>query len=266
MKGLFTYALLLVACLAFAQEKDRNLPKGNSAFMDNKYSQAETDYRIAGSKAPTRAAASYNLGNSIYRQSSPGEAKYAYMKAIENAKTRQQKHMAYHNLGNSFMHEKNYTAAVESYKNALRNNPQDEETRYNFALAKKMLKDNPPPKPKNDKKNDKEDKDKNKEQDKKQQPKDDPKDKGGKDDQDKEGKEDDKKDKGKNEPKDKGEDGKDKEDKGGQGNQPQQGQASPSKQRIENLLDAMNNEEKKIQDKINAAKAKGRPVKQEKDW
>jgi cytochrome c-type biogenesis protein CcmH/NrfG len=49
------------------------------------------------------------------------------------------------------MNEKDYTQAVEAYKNALRNDPSDEETRYNYALAKKMLKENPP---KDDKKKD----------------------------------------------------------------------------------------------------------------
>ena len=38
------------------------------------------------------------------------------------------------------MKQKNYAKAVETYKNALRNNPQDEETRYNYAVAKELLK------------------------------------------------------------------------------------------------------------------------------
>ena len=101
---------------------------------------------IAGSVRAAKSAAAYNLGNAIYRQKQPGEAANAYLNAIKNARTKQQKHMAYHNLGNVMMKEKNYQGAVEAYKNALRNNPADEETRYNFALAKKMLKDNPPPK------------------------------------------------------------------------------------------------------------------------
>ncbi|HAV54019.1 MAG TPA: hypothetical protein DCX41_03680, partial [Aequorivita sp.] len=47
--------------------------------------------------------------------------------------------------GNTYMNEKKYTEAVEAYKNALRNNPNDDETRYNLALAKDMLEKNPPP-------------------------------------------------------------------------------------------------------------------------
>ena len=49
------------------------------------------------------------------------------------------KHQAFHNMGNVFMKQKDYAKAVETYKNALRNNPQDEETRYNYALAKELL-------------------------------------------------------------------------------------------------------------------------------
>lgn len=256
MKGVLLYTLLLFSFAAFSQEKDKNLPKGNEEFADKNYAEAEANYRIAKSKAPTRAAASYNLGNSIYRQGKPGEAKFAYMQAIENAKTKPQKHLAFHNLGNSLMQEKNYQGAVEAYKNALRNNPYDEETRYNFALAKKMLKENPP-KPE-DKKDDKKDQ----KDDKNQKPQD--PNQGGDDNKDKQDK-DDKGDQKDN--KDKGGNEKDKQDKSDKGKEEKQPQGeSPSKQRMENLLDAMNNEEKKIQDKINAQKVKAQPKKQEKDW
>ena len=105
---------------------------------------------------------------------------------MKTAKTATQKHKAFHNLGNVFMKEKNYTEAVEAYKNALRNNPSDDETRYNYALAKKMLKENPP-KDDKDKKDDKKDKDKDKDkkdQDKKDQDKKDDKKDGDKDKKD----------------------------------------------------------------------------------
>ena len=254
MKVLITCSLLLFAAFTFAQGKDKNLPRGNKEFAEKKYIQAEADYRIARSKAPATAPAAYNLGNAIYKQKLPGEAKFAYMNAAQNAKTKKQKHLAFHNLGNTLMQEKNYTAAVEAYKNALRNNPADDETRYNFALAKKMLKDNPPPPPtKDDKKDDKKDKN----QDPKD--KDDKKDKGNKGDQ---------KDKGgdKGDQKDKGNEGKDKQDKGEGDKDKQPAGASQSKQRMDNLLDAMNNEEKKLQEKIQGRKVKVKSTQQEKDW
>jgi tetratricopeptide (TPR) repeat protein len=245
MKNLIIYAFLLLSLASFAQEKDKNLPKAKEEFVAKMYTDAEADYRISQSKSPKNAIASYNLGNAIYAQNQAGEAKYSYLKAIENTKTRHEKHQAYHNLGNVFMKEKNYTQAVEAYKNALRNNPSDEETRYNYALAKKMLKENPP------KKDDKKDKNKDKKDDKKDK-KDDKKD-GDKD------KKDDKKEGDKNPKDDKG-----KNDKP-QG-QPQPKPGGISKERLQNLMDAVNNEEKKVQEKVNAQKVKGKPVQTEKDW
>ncbi|HSN48192.1 MAG TPA: tetratricopeptide repeat protein, partial [Flavobacterium sp.] len=209
-----------------------------------KFVEAEANYRISNSKFPKRTVAPFNLGNSIYKQNQIAEAKFAYAKAIENIKTRPQKHKVFHNLGNVFMKEKNYTAAVEAYKNALRNNPSDEETRYNYALAKKKLKENPPKEDKNkDKKDNKKDGEKEKKDDKSEKEKED--------------------DKGKDKPADKG----DKKDEKPQNDgKPKPMPGGISKQRLENLLEAVNNEEKKIQDKVNAQKVKGKPVQTEKDW
>lgn len=244
MKNYILYILLPFSFAVSAQEKDKTLPKANDEYSEKKFVEAEANYRISHSKFPKRTVAPFNLGNSIYKQNQIAEAKFAYAKAIENIKTRPQKHKAFHNLGNVFMKEKNYTAAVEAYKNALRNNPSDEETRYNYALAKKKLKENPP---KDDKKKDKKDDKKDGEKEKK-------------DDKSDKEKED---DKGKDKPADKGEK---KDDKPQDDGKPKPMPGGISKQRLENLLDAVNNEEKKIQDKVNAQKVKGKPVKAEKDW
>lgn len=227
----------------FAQEKDKTLPKANDEYAEKNFVEAESNYRISHSKFPKRTVAPFNLGNAIYKQNQVAEAKFAYATALKNTKSRVQRHKVFHNLGNVFMKEKNYTNAVEAYKNGLRNKPSDEETRYNYALAKKMLKDNPPPKD-----------DKNKDKDKKDDKKDGEKDK--KDNKNEKDKKDDKGDKDKDKkdekPKDEG--------------KPKPLPGGISKQRTENLLDAVNNEEKKIQDKVNAQKVKGKPVQTEKDW
>ncbi len=249
MRKLFIYHFLILSAVIFAQEKDRNLPKGNDAFSEKKYSEAEANYRISESKNPKKAIASYNLGNTIYHFNQPSEAKFAYGRAIENAKDRKEKHEILHNLGNVFMKEKDYTKAVQAYKDALRNNPSDEETRYNYALAKKMLKENPP------KAEDKKDKKKDKKEDKDKKDQEDNKDK---------------KDKGQDKEKENKEgDGK---DKAQQGNKPENQNQKPqsgsgiSKDRLEKLLEAVDNEEKKVQDKVNKQKAKAKPVQTEKDW
>jgi tetratricopeptide (TPR) repeat protein len=249
MKIVYKIYLVLFSLLglgSFAQEKDKTLPKANDEYSEKKFVEAEANYRISNSKFPKRTVAPFNLGNSIYKQNQIAEAKFAYAKAIENIRTRPQKHKVFHNLGNVFMKEKNYSAAVEAYKNALRNNPSDEETRYNYALAKKKLKENPPKEDKNkDKKDDKKDGEKEKKDDKSDKEKD---------------KED---DKGKDKPADKGDK---KDEKPQDDGKPKPMPGGISKQRLENLLDAVNNEEKKIQDKVNAQKVKGKPVQTEKDW
>ena len=230
----------------YAQQKDRILPKANQEYADNKFVEAEANYRISSSKFPNKATAPFNLGNAIYKQKQSSEAKFAYVKALKNSKSRAQKHRAFHNLGNVFMNEKDYTQAVEAYKNALRNDPTDEETRYNYALAKKMLKENPP---KDDNKKD----DKKSDKDKKDDKKDGEKDK--KDNKDKD-KKDDKGDKDKQ----------NKDPKPNENGEPKPAPGGISKERLENLLNAVNKEEKKVQDKVNAKKVQGKPVKTEKDW
>lgn len=250
MKNCIIYMLVMLSFAVSAQEKDKTLPKANDEYAEKKFVDAEANYRISHSKFPKRTVAPFNLGNAIYKQNQPAEAKFAYASALSNTKSRVQRHKVFHNLGNVFMKEKNYSAAVDAYKDALRNKPSDEETRYNYALAKKMLKDNPPPK---------DDKNKDKNKDKKDDKKDGEKDKK---DQDKK---DDKKEGDKDKKDNKGDKDK-KEDKPGEQGQPKPMPGGISKQRLENLLDAVNNEEKKIQDKVNAQKVKGKPVQTEKDW
>lgn len=253
MKKIIIYTFLLISFVAKAQEKDKFLPKGNDAFEENNYTDAEADYRVSQSKFTKKSISSYNLGTAIYKQKKSSEAKYQFAKAITNAKSKTEKHKAFHNLGNCYMNEKDYSAAVESYKNALRNKPSDEQTRYNYALAKKMLKENPP------KQNDDKKKDQNK--DKKEDKKNQDKNK----DQENKDKNKDKQDGKDNEDKNK-EGDKDKKENKDNGENPQKQPSGVNKQRIESLLDAMNNEEKKVQDKVNLQKVKANPKKAEKDW
>lgn len=243
MKKALLYGFLMLSFLVNAQkkEKDANLPKGNEAFAEKKFNEAEAEYRVSEAKFEKKAKSSYNLGNAIYKQKQAAEAKYHYAKAVSKAKTRPERHQAYHNLGNCLMLEKDYQGAAEAYKNALRNNPNDEKTRYNYALAKRMAKDNPPKKEGN-KNKDKEDKKKNKDQDK---------DKNKDQDKDKQ-KQDPKKGDGKQDNK--------------PNESPQKQSSGINKQTLESMLDAVNNEEKKVQDKVNLQKVKGKPKPTEKDW
>lgn len=254
------------------QEKElkaaRNyLSEAQQALQKDKFPEAEADYRKAISLNPKSETAKYNLGTAYYGKEKNAEAMLRFKQAAQTADTKAEKHKAFHNLGNTYMNEKKYTEAVEAYKNALRNNPNDDETRYNLALAKDMLEKNPPP-PQDDNKNDKDQNKDNQDQDKKdQQDQDNKNNEGGK------GDEKDQKDKGdQNEDKKEGDDkdqGKPDKPKDEEGDKPQQQQPVPgqlSPQQVKSLLEAMNNEEKKTQEKINAEKQKGAKVKTDKDW
>lgn len=262
----------------FAQEKPEKLQKESNKYIaeaqealsENDFASAEASYRKAISKDPSNLNAKYNMGNLYYAKEKSLNAEQRLKEAAEIEATKEEKHRIFHNLGNSYMQQKNYQEAVNAFKEALRNDPSDEETRYNLALAKKMLEQQK--QDQDQEKKDDEKKDENKDDQKKDQNEgeggDDenqdqkPQDEGENEKDKKEGdeNEDKQKDKGEEQKKDEGQGDKDKQ----QQPKPTQGQLSP--QQIKNLLEAMNNEEKKVQDKINAEKAKGVKVKSEKDW
>lgn len=256
MRHYLTIVMLLMCSLSFAQDKDKNVASGNNDFEAGNYTDAEVKYRLAHSKRPTNSTASYNLGNAIYRQGTASEAKYAYRKALDVARTKVEYHQAYHNIGNVYMYERNYKAAVESYKNALRNNPLDEQTRYNYALAKRMLQDNPPPPPPfKAKGRDKNEDRKKSDSDQKTKS---PEGKGN--EQDTAGNTGDRKQQQEKK-------GDDKDGRTGMGSRDEApASQAPSDQHIKLILDAVNNEEKKVMDKVNSKNSKGSPVNQDKDW
>jgi Ca-activated chloride channel family protein len=239
--------------------------EGNS-IVDDDFIEAEKKYRLGVSAKQNNVVGSYNLGNAYYRSELYDEAMLRHLEAIKNSVSKLEKHNAYHNIGNTLMQQKRCQEAVSAYKDALRNNPTDNETRYNLALAQECAKEQG----NGDGDGDDEDKDKDKDKDKDdKENSDENKDKEEKN-KDKEGEDEDKKEGNDKED----EDGKPKEDKGNQENKdpnkdkgrpkPQPGKISP--QQVKNLLEAMNNEEKKVQEKMNASKTKGIKVKSEKDW
>lgn len=273
------FLLLFGATLSLCAQEDKQKLKDqreaqalmSEAAMEENFVEAEGDYRTAIALAPESETAKYNLANTYYETEKNAEAQQRFIQAANTAKTKPVKHKAYHNLGNTFMNEKKYDLAIEAYKNALRNNPTDDETRYNLALAKKMKEEED----KNGGDGD-DDKEQNKDQNKDDQKEQDSEDGEDKEDQGDEGDQEENKDKGDQEDENKegekeNEEGQPQDQKEGgdekkqqQPQQPVPGQLSP--QQVKNLLEAMNNEEKKVQDKMNAQKAKGAKVKSAKDW
>ena len=213
---------------------------GNIEYVEDNLIEAEDLYRKSISKDSMNLAAKYNLGNSFYSNKLNEEALNQYRLSIKNSYDKSTLHKSYHNLGNLYMQSEDYQNAMDSFKNALLNNPEDDETRYNYVLAKELLK--------NQDNNKKDDKDNKNDKDKK----DNKENKKGEDKEDKK-----EKDKQKN---NRNNDA----DKSDKNKKPRQNKISPNQ--LENLLKAMDNEEKNVLKKVNKNKMKGKPIKNKKDW
>ncbi|RZP03184.1 MAG: tetratricopeptide repeat protein [Flavobacteriales bacterium] len=273
-KKLFIFLVLNLGISLTAQEvnseKQQTLEESKEFLSEASYEMrndnfplAEAAYREAIAINPEGDTGKYNLGTVYYDEKMNEAAMLRFKQAAVVADTKYDKHKAFHNLGNTFMNDKKYQEAVESYKNALRNNPKDEETRYNYALAKELLEEQEKKAGSDNQKEDQEDKKEkeNKENQDNENNRKDGDDGDQKDQQDKGEQEQDKKDSNENQDKGKPNEPNDKK----QQRQPTEpGKLSP--QQVKNLLEAMNNEEKKVQEKINAKKQKGTKVKSEKDW
>ena len=284
MKHVFVYILTVLSISSFAQDKSKEreallalkkannyVYEGNKKADNNDFVSAEMAYRQALSEQESSVVGAYNLGTSYYKNENYNEALFRLQQAAKNAISKEEKYRAFHNIGNILMKEKKCKEAVEAYKSALRNNPADDETRYNLGLAKECAEqqkdeqqdDNKDDENKDQNQDQKQDQDDQKDQDEGDK-KDENKDQG---DQDKNDGEDQKEDEGK--PKD---DQKDQKDQGNEDNKdqeqqkPQQQPGKLSPQQVENLLEAMNKQEQKVLEKMNAQKEKGVKVDTEKDW
>jgi len=262
----FLFFILLFGCVnTYAQSENyaKFYNKGNK-FSKNNFEQAEKNYRTAIDDSLQDLRATYNLSNKYYNEELYDEAISRQLEATKLANNKLEKHSAYHNLGNSLMKKNMCSEAVMAFKNALRNNPEDDETRYNLALAKKCEEEqqNKDDENKDEENKDEENNDDNKDDENKD---DENKDDKNKDNENKnnENKNDENKDKENKDKENKNNENKDKENNKKQ-NDNQQSKLSP--QQINNLLKAMENAEKKVQAKVNDKKQKGMKVVSEKDW
>ena len=233
--------------------------KANS-LSENDFEKAEKNYRVAINDSLADLKATFNLSNEYYTEGYFEDAISRQLEAIKLAKNKIEKHKAFHNLGNSFMKKEMCSEAVSAYKSALRNNPNDDETRYNLALAKQC--EDEQSKNDDDQNDDQQDQE-NKEKDNKDDQKDDQQEQENKEKDNKDDPNQQKDDQGKDDP----DQQKDKNKDSSEDSKPNENKKSQlSKQQIKNLLKAMENAEKKVQAKVNESKQKGIKVVSEKDW
>ena len=117
-----------------------NLHKGNSAFKAGDMSTAEKAYRQALKANPHSARAAFNLGDVYLNKKDAQNALKFYERAAKQEKSKLVRAMAYHNMGYIHHVAKEYDRAINYYKDALRNNPKDDDTRYNLVLCQKQKK------------------------------------------------------------------------------------------------------------------------------
>jgi len=239
--------LLVLAVASQAQNERKFIRQGNKYFeaamkdtshIDTvQFNKAEIEYLKALEKKPDDNKWNFNRADALYKQKKFDESAEKFKEIADKTTNKIEKSRSLHNMGNSLLMKNKLDESIAAYKDALRNNPKDMETKYNLLYAMNLKKKQQDQKKKDDKNKDKnkdkdKDKDKNKDQDKKDQKKD-----------------------------------QDKKNQDQQNKQQQQPQNKISKQDAEQMLQALENNEKKIQDKVKKVQAlKAESKKVEKDW
>jgi len=235
LKNIAILLLLVLSTSSFAQNKKSFLRDGNTLYADSSYNDAEMQYRKSLEKDQDYFNASFNLADAVYKQERYEESTALFNALIDNAPTENDLAKVYHNLGNSLVKEQKLDEAIEAYKNALRINPNDAETKHNLALSNKQKKE--------------QEQQEEKKEENKEEKKDQEKDKEGEDKQ--EQKEQNKEQEKQDEEKE---------------NQPEEKKEEMSKEDAEKMLEAIQQEEKELQEELQKNKVKGKRVKVLKDW
>lgn len=141
MKNIILLAIVLfVTGFVGAQSWKDSLRLGKKYYQEGNYKQAYQSLLEAQKLAPSEIDLSQDIGNAAYRSQDYEMAEKAFRAAASNGEDEISQAKHWHNVGNSLMQKKNYKAAVDSYKNALRKNPADDKARYNLAEAQRRVK------------------------------------------------------------------------------------------------------------------------------
>jgi len=139
-RGIVLLLSLFTVMSAFAQQERSAIQRGNRAFEKGNFIDAETQFREALHKNQKSVPGKFNLGNALFMQQKYDNAREQYELVAVTETDAKIQAAAFHNIGNSYAQEQNYTQAINAYKKALKLNPKDDDTRYNLALANALLK------------------------------------------------------------------------------------------------------------------------------
>ena len=142
----FSFNFLLFTS-AQAQASRHQMREGNRGYNKQRYEQAEVNYRKALERDSGDFRGQYNLANDLYRQERYGEAASHYQQALAaQGITDRQRARTLHNQGNSLLkgalqseQMEGLQQAINSYQEALKLDPKNDDTRYNLAYARRLL-------------------------------------------------------------------------------------------------------------------------------
>lgn len=239
-----------------AQTERKFIREGNELFEKQDFEKAEVEYRKASDKKSESFEAVFNMADALYKQKKYEEALQQFTTLAKQETNKERLGEIYHNLGNTLLAMQKTEESIEAYKESLRNRPDSEATKYNLEFARHKQQQDQQQEQNKDQNQD-QNQDQNKDQDKNQN-------KDQQQDQQDQNKKD--QDKENQEQQNKDQQNQDKKDQQGQ----QQEQPSKiSKEDAERLLEALQNDEKKVQEKVQKQKVqeqKARKMKIEKDW
>lgn len=246
-RGIILSIIILSLSLStniFGQSNRSTLNEGVDKYNEKKYSDAEIDFRKVLENSPKNFEANFNLGTAYYKQGKYEDAIKSFSGALENAKDNDSRAKVFHNIGNSLLKSDKIEQSIEAYKNALKFNPNDNDTKYNLSYALELLKN----KDKNQQnKNDQNKKDQNKQDQQQQQNQ----------NQDQQNKDQNKQNQQQQQPQDQ-------EAKQDNTKQQQPKEHKISKEEAQRILEALKNNEKDLQKQLR--KKVGRVKKTDKDW
>lgn len=249
MKPVIVHILFCIGLMssAFAQSNLQNIREGNDAFRNNQYVKAEQEYRKAlnGEKGAFESA--YNLGDALYRQGKYEEASKYFQAAANKTDDKELKAKAFHNLGNALLKDQKLKESLGAYKQSLINNPKDDETRYNYAYTKQMIQEQ--------EQQQQEQQDQNQDQENQEQQQEEQQ------NQEQENQE----EKNKEEQEQQQQEGEEQQEQEQQ-QQQQQKEEQVSREDAERILEALNQDEKQLQEKLKKQKIKKVDINIEKDW
>ena len=230
--------VLMVVISAYGQNERKVIRDGVRAYGDGEFEEAEVQFRKAENINQELYEAEFNTGAALYGQEKYEETFKQYQSLLDRADDAGETAQIWHNIGNSLLETQQYGPSIEAYKNSLRKNPSDNDTRYNLAYAKQKLIEQQQQQQQNQEKENQDER--NQDQNTAQQ--------------------------GQNE----GQEQQDQDqDKDQQPQDQQDQQPVPreiSKEDAERMLKAIQQQEKDVKEKVDKKKAAAAKVKTEKDW